>query len=126
MDAHDTFVNRRQFPRVKAPIFFKNSRWFSQKRRVLDVSLGGMRVYSDDAYPIGQSIQIDLFLPSGRTLSCDVRVAWIGLLPEGSPAKYDVGLQITGIRGDGERYLAEALEAYSSEGESGRQEKAVV
>ena len=104
--------NRRRFPRVKAPIFFQTPRIRDEQRPVLDVSLGGLRVYSDDPFEVGERIQLELLLPpDGVEVSALTRVAWVRRLPEGSPAIYDVGFELLIVDGDGLKHLGRALEA---------------
>jgi len=102
---------RRQFPRVKAPIYFKNTRLFSPKIPVVDIGLGGMRVFADDAFKVGEVLDTELYLPSGDSLDVTVRVVWLALLGQGSPAKFDVGLQILEVKDDRLHMLAQVLEA---------------
>ncbi len=110
----DSGINRRRYPRVKAPVFFKSTRLFARKTPVADISLGGMRVFSDDAFKVGQAIDVELHLPSGEELACTVRVVWLGLLEDAAPAKYDVGLQLISVKGDRLHLLAQALEPASA------------
>jgi hypothetical protein len=106
----DSGFNRRRFPRVKAPVLFKSTRLFSRRTPVVDIGMGGMRVFSDDPFKVGQSIDIELLLPTGETLECTVKVVWLGLLPEDAPAKFDVGLELMSVKGDRIHLLAQALE----------------
>lgn len=102
--------DRRQFPRLQAPIFFRTSR-FSLSRRVVDVSVGGVRIFSDAPFEIDQRLDLELFLPDGKPLRCQARVAWIAMLPRGSAAKYDVGLQLSGVSEQDTERLSTVLEA---------------
>ncbi|MFO0726684.1 MAG: PilZ domain-containing protein [Myxococcota bacterium] len=106
----ESLKNRRQFPRVKAPIYFKNTRLFSPKLPVVDIGLGGMRVYSDEQFRVGEVLDIELYLPSDQALQCTVRVAWLALLGEDGPAAFDVGLQIVEVKGNKLHLLAQVLE----------------
>lgn len=86
--------NRRRFPRVKAPVFFQLTRRRVANRPVVDISEGGVRVYSDDPFTEGDRLTVDLFLPDGAMVEVLTRVAWLAELPPGSPARYDVGLAL--------------------------------
>lgn len=110
-------MNRRRYPRVKAPVFFKSTRLFARKTPVVDIGMGGMRVFSDEAFKVGQAIDVELYLPSGEALGCTVRVVWLGLLENASPAKYDVGLQLISVKGDRIHLLAQVLEPMSKPAE---------
>jgi hypothetical protein len=102
--------NRRQFPRVKAPIYFKNTRLFSPKVPVVDIGLGGMRVFSDDGFKVGEVLDIELYLPNRESIDVTVRVVWLALLGQDAPAKFDVGLQILEVKDDRLHMLAQVLE----------------
>ncbi|MBZ4395894.1 PilZ domain-containing protein [Myxococcus sp. XM-1-1-1] len=85
--------DRRSFPRLQAPLYARPARLkFGDKQRVLDASLGGVRIYSDDAYTEGSNLEVDLFLGDGTTLECRARVAWLRKLPKDAAAVYEVGL----------------------------------
>lgn len=102
--------NRRQFPRVKAPIYFKNTRLFSPKIPVVDIGLGGMRVFSDDGFKVGEVLDIELYLPNRESIDVTVRVVWLALLGQDAPAKFDVGLQILEVKDDRLHMLAQVLD----------------
>jgi hypothetical protein len=104
-------LDQRQFPRVKAPIYYKSPRFRHLRQRVIDVSLGGVRIYSDTPLTIEQGLDLELFLPDSTTLRCRARVAWIAALPPGSPAKFDVGLQLVEVPPGGQERLARVLDA---------------
>lgn len=102
--------DQRRFPRIKAPIYYKSPRFRHLRQRVVDASLGGVRIYSDSALVIDQRLDLELFLPDSTTLRCSARVAWIAALPPGSPARYDVGLQLVQLPPEGEERMARVLE----------------
>lgn len=116
MVSFEQHKNRRQFPRIKAPIYFKNTRLFSPKIPVVDIGLGGMRVYSDEAFRVGEVVDIELYLPSNQTLQCTVRVVWLALLGEDAPAEFDIGLQIVEVKGNKLHLLAQILDRQDSGG----------
>lgn len=103
--------NRRRFPRVKAPIFFQTPRLRQEQRPVLDVSLGGLRVFSDDPFEVGERLQLELLLPpNGQEVSALARVAWIKRLPDDAPALFDVGFELLIVDDDGLKHLGRVLE----------------
>ncbi len=63
------------------------------RRRAADVSLGGMRLYADEAPAAGDRLQLELFLHDQSELTLRVEVVWVEELPEGSPARFDVGVK---------------------------------
>ncbi len=104
--------NRRRFPRVQAPIYFQTPRLKDEQRPVLDISLGGLRVFSDDPFEVGERIQLELLLPpDGFEVSALTRVAWVKRLPEGSPAVYDIGFELLIVDGDGMKHLGRVLQS---------------
>ena len=105
-------TEKRRFPRVKAPIFFQTPRIRDEQRPVLDVSLGGLRVYSDDPFEVGERLQLELLLPpNGQEVSALARVAWIKRLPDDAPAVFDVGFELLIVDDDGLKHLGRVLEA---------------
>jgi hypothetical protein len=106
---------RRKFPRVTAPIYCRPARRRLPRRRVVDVGLGGMRVYSDEAFKVGSRMEIDLFPPDGDPITCLTEVVWVRPVPGGDPAPYDVGLQYLDIPPEGLEMLAHLVEPGGSE-----------
>jgi Tfp pilus assembly protein PilZ len=81
------------------------------RRQVLDLGLGGMRVYSDDVLKVGARFEVELFLPDSSSVTCLTEVVWIRPLPAGSPAAYDVGLQFLDVPPDALEQIGTLLEA---------------
>ncbi len=84
--------DRRRFQRVKVPVYYRAARLFGPRQPAHDVSQGGIRIYTDDTLSVGKRLEIELFLPDGGSLTCDVRVAWIRKL-EGEFAQFEAGLE---------------------------------
>ena len=97
---------RRQYKRVIAPVYCRPAgiglRFLEGKRKPLDISLGGMRIYADEPVKKGTKLELELFLPDNSSVTCKVEVVWIDALPAGAPAKHDVGLKFIDIK-DGDR-----------------------
>ena len=97
---------RRQFKRVRAPVYCRPAgvglRFLTGKTKPQDISLGGMRIYADEAVKKGTKLELELFLPDQTSVTCKVEVVWVDELPAGSPAKHDVGLKFIDIK-DGDR-----------------------
>lgn len=102
--------DQRRYPRIQAPIYFKSPRFRDLRQKVVDASLGGVRIYSDTALTIEQRLELELFLPDSSTLRCRARVAWIAALPPSAPAKFDVGLQLLDLPPGDEARLARVLQ----------------
>jgi hypothetical protein len=79
-----------------------------------NVSLAGVRIYSNKPLKKGQALEIELLLPSGNSLKAIVSVVWISALPPGSEALYDVGLEFLEIADDAIPKLQFVLEDSAS------------
>ena len=91
-------ADRRQFPRIDAPVFCRPlGRPLFGRRRATDISLGGIRIFADEAPAKGDRLELELFLPDSSELVCTVEVVWVEDLPEGSPARHDVGVKFVSI-----------------------------
>ena len=116
MSTHDSpdsdGAERRKFARVKAPIYCRPARRRLGRRKVVDMSIGGLRVYSDEAFKTGARMEIDLFPPDGdgTFITCLTEVVWIREVPGGDPANYDLGLQFLDIPAEAKVLLAKIVE----------------
>ena len=97
--------DRRRFPRVKVPIYYRSARLFGPRKPAHDLSVGGIRIFTDDSLSVGKRLEIELFLPDGGSLTVDVRVAWVRRLGEDEFAQYEAGLQFLGVDPDQEKLL---------------------
>lgn len=99
MNPIESEADKRRYPRVKArvlhsqPRFYGPPRLLGQKRQISNISPGGARIYSDEPLKEGKAVQIELDLPSGRSVTATARVAWIEELPPCSECRFDVGLE---------------------------------
>jgi hypothetical protein len=82
---------------------------FSKHEEAIDVSRGGVRVYSDAAMSVGERLVLDLFLAGGREVSFRAEVVWVEALAPDAPAKYDVGLKFLTLDADAEKLLDTVL-----------------
>lgn len=73
------------------------SQLFHHRRNTHDISLGGMRVYSDEDFPVGSRLDLDVLIADEAPVRCWVTVVWRTELGEGAPAKFDVGLKFTDL-----------------------------
>ncbi len=87
--------DRRRYRRVKAPIFIRPMGPLARSltREIGDISLGGLRAYSDDQRRPGERLELELLLPDGGSATLIAEVVWVQILPEGSAARFDVGLR---------------------------------
>jgi hypothetical protein len=88
-------TDRRLYRRVKAAMLVRPAGAIGHAlpRRVRDASLGGLRVYADDAPRCGARLELELFLDEKESVTCITEVVWVEALPEGAPAAFDVGLR---------------------------------
>ncbi len=73
----DNTDERRKYPRLNAPLYFRPARRRLPRRQVIDVGIGGIRVYSDEALSIGARFEIELFMPDQTSLTCLTEVMWV-------------------------------------------------
>jgi hypothetical protein len=107
MSDHD---NRRQYSRYNAPICYRSASLFSARKPLVNISLGGIRIFSDDEFKVGRRLELELILPNDTILTCTAKVVWQSPLPEGAPAKYDTGLQFLDISTDSIHQLSGFLD----------------
>jgi len=79
------------------------------KRRATNVSLGGIRLYTDEPAAVGDRLALELFLPEGREIECSVEVVWVEELPSRGPARFDVGLKFLEIEPEVRTQLSAVL-----------------
>lgn len=108
-------LRRRRFPRIKAPVFYRPVSVFGISRQAFNISLGGVRVYSNKPFKEGDFLEIELALPSKKLISAITRVVWIKALPPGSSALYDVGLEFINLPDSALRQLKSVLDKAASE-----------
>lgn len=115
MSEQESSINRRKYPRYNAPICYRSAPFFSSRRPLVNIGLGGMRIYSDDKFKIGKRLEIELLLSDDDILRFTAKVVWQNPLPESAAASYDVGLQFLDIPQDGLQRLSKILEQCQEE-----------
>jgi Tfp pilus assembly protein PilZ len=80
-------------------------------RNTRDISLGGMRVFSDDDFRVGSRLDLDIQLADGSAVRCWGEVVWIVPMTDGDPAGFDVGLRFTDMAPQDIQRLATVLSA---------------
>lgn len=106
--------DRRRFPRVKAQVYYRPASILKARHRISNISLGGVRIYSDERLKKGKRLEIELFLPSGHSIEAIARVVWIKELPPDSKARFDVGLEFISLPPNAMQELKLILEDISS------------
>jgi hypothetical protein len=86
----------KSFRRVKAPMWHRPTSWYGAGLRVADLeqTLAGFRSYSDEPMALGHLLEVDVLLPDGDLATAVVEVAWAEPLPQGHPARFEVGLRV--------------------------------
>ena len=107
--------DKRRFPRVKAPVLYRPIKILGPRRRISDISLAGVRIYSDEPLKEGDQLEIELFLPNGQTVIATARVVWIRRLPSDEDARFDVGLEFTSLPDNATQELKYVLETEPTE-----------
>jgi len=102
-------TERRRYPRVMAPVYYRIPRTQADKKPVSNLSLGGVRIYSDESLDTGQVLDLKFFLPNGSVLEAKARVVWVKELPPGSKGVYDVGMELIKLSGKARKELALVL-----------------
>ncbi len=115
MESYDPQVERRQYPRIRAPILWRPVGPLTSITPLIDISLGGLRVFSDESHKPGAPMEIEVFLHDGRTVTGLVEVAWCRELPEGSQAAFDIGLRFVDLSPEGLAQLSTVLELEESD-----------
>lgn len=102
---------RRKYPRLRANALVRPVGRFTQLRArpVNDLSAGGLRVYSDETYRPGERLELELLLPGSETVELVGQVVWTEPLPEGAPARFDVGIRYLEISDSGLQRIASVL-----------------
>jgi hypothetical protein len=85
--------DRRRYRRIKMPILCRRAGgdYFAHIEPV-DISFGGLRVYSSEQYPLRGRVRLDLFFPKAAPVTFATQVSWIRPATPGAPARFDVGL----------------------------------
>jgi hypothetical protein len=95
-------ANRRKYKRIPAPIHCRpaGEDFFAQHLEPVDISLGGLRTYSDEEYRVGAFVRLDIFVSGVVPVTLSAEVMWIKTLGKGAPARFDVGLAFVDLGPD--------------------------
>jgi len=114
-ESNKSDFDKRRFPRVKAPVLYRPIKLLGPRRRILDISPGGVRIYSDEQLREEDQLELELFLPNGQTIIATARVVWIKRLPPDEDARFDVGLEFTSLPDNATQELKYVLDTESTE-----------
>jgi hypothetical protein len=102
-------AERRRYRRLKVPVFCRAAGvGFMTQRHPIDMSLGGVRIYSDQSFAKGERLTLEVMTVDAPLTTFIAEVVWIEELPAGSPAKFDVGLRFRAVDPNQAQFL-EAL-----------------
>lgn len=87
--------DRRRERRIRAAVYCRPAgmEFLARQREPVDVSLGGIRIYSDDPLKVGELLKMEFFLPDTPPVTYTAEVVWVEALEKGAPARFDVGLK---------------------------------
>lgn len=94
---------RRRFKRLNAPVYCRplgraiGGAKENEKLKAQDISLGGVRVYTDDKHKPGDRLELELWLPDGESITLDTTVVWVDELEKAEPARFEVGLKFVDV-----------------------------
>ncbi len=95
-------ANRRKYRRIPAPIHCRpaGEDFFAQRLEPVDISFGGLRTYSDEEYPVGAFLRLDIFFSGVAPVTLSTEVMWVKPLGKGAPARFDLGLAFVDLKPD--------------------------
>ncbi len=92
-ESSESEYKERQHPRVKANVQYRPTQLIGQKHLVPNISLGGMRIFSNTHFKKGETVNIELSFPDGRRTIVLAKVAWVESYPKDSDSVYEFGLK---------------------------------
>lgn len=104
-------TERRRFRRIQAPVYCRPAgvTLLARRREAVDISLGGVRVYSDDRHRPGALVKMEFFAEGSPAVTYTAEVVWVEELPPGSAAKYDLGLKFVDLSVEALAFLTSVL-----------------
>jgi c-di-GMP-binding flagellar brake protein YcgR len=104
--------DRRKYRRIRAPLHYRSvdSSPPLHHGEALDISLGGVRIYSHKALPIGAVIELEIFRPDGPPAAYKAQVMWVSPLGDDAPARFDLGLRFVEIEPNALTFLMRVID----------------
>jgi hypothetical protein len=78
-------------------------------REPVDISLGGLRIFSDEERRVGELLKMEFFLPDVPPVTYTAEVVWVEPLEKGDPARFDVGLKFIQLEPDALQLLLQVV-----------------
>lgn len=91
--SNETAYKERRHPRTKANVHYRPTKIIGQKYLVPNISLGGMRIFSNTHFKKGETVNIELSFADGQKTIVLARVAWVDAYPKDSDFIYELGLE---------------------------------
>jgi c-di-GMP-binding flagellar brake protein YcgR len=91
--------DRRKYRRIRAPLYCRPAGmdFLARQRQPIDVSLGGVRIYSDEAMKVGELLKMEFFIQDAPPVTYTAEVVWIERIKADGdsppPALFDIGLK---------------------------------
>ena len=92
-ESNETAHTKRRHPRAKANVHYRPTKVIGQKHLVPNISLGGMRIFSNTHFKKGETANIELSFSDGQKTIVLARVAWVDAYPKDSDFIYEFGLE---------------------------------
>ncbi len=104
-------MERRRYRRIQAPVYCRPAgvKMLARHREAVDISLGGVRVFSDDRHRVGALVKMEFFVEGSPAITYTAEVVWVDELPAGSAARYDVGLKFVDLSPEALSFLSSVL-----------------
>jgi len=83
--------------------------FLARQRETVDISFGGVRIFSDEALRVGELLKLEFFLPDVAPVTYTGEVVWVEALASGVPARFDVGLKFIQLEPEALRLLLQVL-----------------
>lgn len=81
----------------------------ARMREPVDISLGGLRIFSDEDRKVGELLKLEFFLPDVPPVTYTAEVVWVEPQEEGAPARFDVGLKFIQLEPDALKLLLQVV-----------------
>jgi hypothetical protein len=102
--------DRRKYRRIRAPLVCRPAgALLPSVLQTVDVSLGGVRIYSDASMRVGTYVELDFLVPETPPVTCTAEVMWAEELTAGASARFEMGLRFLPLDHDALKLLLHVL-----------------
>jgi hypothetical protein len=84
-------------------------KFLARNHEPVDISLGGVRIFSDEKMRVGELLKMEFFLPDAAPVTYTAEVVWVEELAPGAPARFDLGLKFIQLEPAAIRLLMSVL-----------------